>query len=235
MKKIIVTSFLSVQMLFVLGQSATLVNPLTNIEATAATLTSAGEMVAEWPVANLTSNAISIKCLREELNLVSGTQNYFCWGVCYGETTTVSVLAQNILPSDTNDTFYAHYKPLGNVGQSDINYCFFNTADPTDRACHTVHYCFECTVETPEIENISQEILFTGENPLQGLGLFNYALPHDSGVLVLTDSNGREVKQTTLNGKTGQILLSANDLASGVYFVRVSSESSLFTTKIIVE
>jgi hypothetical protein len=29
--------------------------------------------------------------------------------------------------------------------------------------------------------------------------------------------------------------LSANDLASGVYFLRISSESSLFTTKIIVE
>jgi hypothetical protein len=235
MKKIAFTSLLSFQIFNMFAQSATLVNPMTNIEATAATLTSAGEMVAEWPVANLTSNAISIKCLREELTLIPGTQNYFCWGVCYGETTNVSVLAQNILPGDTNDTFYAHYKPLGNVGQSDINYCFFNTADPTDRACHTVHYCFECLVGTPEMENTSQEISLQGENPLHGLGLLNFTLPHEKGIFTLTDCNGKIVKQVTLNGSTGQILLNGSDFSSGLYFACIVSDSSTYMTKIIVE
>ncbi|MFM2196072.1 MAG: Secretion system C-terminal sorting domain [Bacteroidota bacterium] len=235
MKKFIVISFLTAQTLFSIAQSATIVNPMTNVEATASTLTSAGEMVAEWPVANLTNNAISIKCVREELSLVPGTQNYFCWGVCYGETTTVSVLAQNILPGDTNDTFYAHYKPLGNVGQSDINYCFFNTADPSDRACHTVHYCFECLVEIPEIQNATQDISFQGENPLHGIGLYNYALPNESGNFILTDMHGKKVKQVTLNGRNGQIILSASELSSGLYFINISSNASTFTTKIIVE
>lgn len=235
MKKFIFTAFLTSQMFLSFGQSATLVNPVTNVEATAATLTVAGEMVAEWPVANLTNNAVSIKCLREELSLTQGTQNYFCWGVCYGETTNVSVLAQNILPGDTNNTFYAHYKPLGNIGQSDINYCFFNTADPTDRACHTVHYCFECLVETQEFENETKQISFQGENPLQGLGLFNYTLPQESGYFTLTDMSGNRVRQMNLNASVGQILLDANELSCGMYLVTLISGSSTITSKIVVE
>lgn len=235
MKKFIFTAFLTSQMFLLFGQSATLVSPVTNVEATAATLTAAGEMVAEWPVANLTNNAVSIKCLREELSLTQGTQNYFCWGVCYGETTNVSVLAQNILPGDTNNTFYAHYKPLGNIGQSDINYCFFNTADPTDRACHTVHYCFECLVETQELENETKQISFQGENPLQGLGLFNYTLPQENGHFTLTDMSGNRVRQMNLNASVGQILLDANELSCGMYLVTLISGSSTITSKIIVE
>lgn len=235
MKKFAFTSLLSFQIFNMFAQSATLVNPMTNIEATAATLTSAGEMVAEWPVANLTSNAISIKCLREELTLIPGTQNYFCWGVCYGETTNVSVLAQNILPGDTNDTFYAHYKPLGNVGQSDINYCFFNTADPSDRACHTVHYCFECLVDVTEVELENEGISITGENPLVGIGLYSYSLPLEKGNFVLYNQAGQVIKQHNLNGRNGQIVLNAKELPAGMYLASISSGTLTTTLKLVVE
>jgi hypothetical protein len=216
------------------AQSATLINPMTNVEATAATLTSAGEMVAEWPVANLTNASISIKCLREELNLVPGTQNYFCWGVCYGETTNVSVLAQTIAAGDTNDTFYAHYKPLGNVGQSDINYCFFNTADPNDRACHTVHYCFECIVDIEDVHS-SELNEFFGENPLIGLGNYSYNLAGNEGLFQIRTQDGKLVKSVNLNGSFGTILLNSSDFTSGIYFVTIESNNNSSTTKLVIQ
>jgi hypothetical protein len=235
MKKIVLSCLLVWSVTAISAQSATLVNPMTNVEATAATLTSSGEMVAEWPVANLTSNSISIKCLREELNLVAGTQNYFCWGVCYGETTTVSVLAQNIAPGDTNDTFYAHYKPLGNVGQSDINYCFFNTLDPTDRACHTVHYCFECLVSVEDEGTVNDSFGLFGENPLVGMGIYTYQLPQEGGYFSLYDQNGKLILQRNLKGRSGQILLNSKDLNPGVFIGTIQAPDYSSNIKIVVE
>ena len=161
MKKNILFFGFALSFLGVSAQSIELVNPVVQVNATAATLTGAGEMVAEWPVTNISSAQISVKCSRSIISEVAGTSNYFCWGVCYGETTNVSLLAQTILASDTNHTFYAHYKPLGNPGATLISYCFFNLANPADQACQTVSFCYEstCPLAIDETENSKLELI----------------------------------------------------------------------------
>lgn len=235
-KTIVFSSFLLVSFAG-FSQSVELVNPVTNVEATAATLTGSGEMVAEWPVTNITSGAVPIKARREIISEVPGSQNYFCWGVCYDANTTVSVLSQTIQAQDTNFTFYAHYKPLGNVGQTDINYCFFNTSNSTDVACHTVHYCFECTVGVDDLRNESMSLELQGANPIHGLTLMNYQLPagQNQGKLIIYDLAGNLVKSTVIKGNAGSVLLTSDDFTAGIYLIQVQSGREVSSIKIVVE
>lgn len=219
------------------AQSIELVNPVLQVNATAATLTGAGEMVAEWPVTNISDVQISVKCSRSVISEVAGTSNYFCWGVCYGETTNVSLLAQTILASDTNHTFYAHYKPLGNPGQTIIRYCFFNTANPADQACQNVSFCYEseCAIEVSEENSTKFELV--GSNPLNGLSFINYQMPQGvtEGQLVITNLQGKMVQQHTVKGNSGSILLNAQDYAAGVYQFTLSTSKGRETIRVVVE
>jgi hypothetical protein len=237
MKKNLLFFGLALSFFGVTAQSIELVNPVVQVNATAATLSGAGEMVAEWPVTNISDASVSVRCSRSVISEIAGSSNYFCWGVCYGETTNVSLLAQTILASDTNHTFYAHYKPLGNPGETLITYCFFNTANPADQACQTVSFCYEstCPIGIDEQENSILELV--GSNPLKGLSFMNYKLPsgESEGQLVITNLQGKLVKKSMVKGNAGSILLNAADFASGVYQFTLMTSKGQETLRVVVE
>ena len=237
MKKNLLFFGLALSFLGVSAQSVELVNPVVQVNATLATLTGAGEMVAEWPVTNISDVSVSVRCSRSVISEIAGSSNYFCWGVCYGETTNVSLLAQTILASDTNHTFYAHYKPLGNPGETLITYCFFNTANPADQACQTVSFCYEstCPVGVEETEHSKLELV--GNNPLKGLSFMNYKLPsgETEAQLVITNLQGKLVKKSIVKGNSGSILMNADDFASGVYQFTLLTAKRQETLRLVVE
>lgn len=219
------------------AQTMELVNPVAQVNGTASTLSGAGEMVAEWPVTNISDAPISLKCSRSVISEIAGTSNYFCWGVCFGETTNVSLIAQTILPSDTNHTFYAHYKPLGNPGETLITYCFFNTANPSDQACQTVSFCYEsvCPITVDENEELSLSLV--GSNPLKGITFLNYNLGtgETQGQLFITNLQGQLVKKSNVKGNVGSILLNAQDYAAGIYNFTLMTSKGIQTIRFVVE
>ena len=237
MKKNLLFFGLALSFIGMSAQTMELVNPVAQVNATAATLTGAGEMVAEWPVTNISNASISLKCSRSVVSEIAGTSNYFCWGVCFGETTNVSLISQTILPSDTNHTFYAHYKPLGNPGETLITYCFFNTANPSDQACQTVSFCYEsvCPISVEEEQNAKFELV--GSNPLKGLSFINYRLHagETQGQLLITNLQGELVKKAVVKGNTGSILLNAQDYAAGVYQFTLLTSKGKETIRVVVE
>jgi hypothetical protein len=219
------------------AQSISLVNPVAQVIGDASTLSGAGEMVAEWPVTNISDVQIAVKCNRSVITEVPGSLNYFCWGVCYGETTNVSLLAQTIFANDTNSTFYAHYKPQGNPGESIISYCFFNTANPADQACQTVSFCYETSCEIGIEEETNMKFELVGSNPLKGISFLNYQLPAglNEGELTITNIQGQLVKAATLTGSSGSILVSSEDFASGVYNFTLVTSGGNQNIRIVVE
>ena len=237
MKKNLLFFGLALSFIGMSAQTMELVNPVAQVNATAATLTGAGEMVAEWPVTNISNASISLKCSRSVVSEIAGTSNYFCWGVCFGETTNVSLISQTILPSDTNHTFYAHYKPLGNPGETLITYCFFNTANPSDQACQTVSFCYEsvCPISVEEEQNAKFELV--GSNPLKGLSFINYRLHagETQGQLLVTNLQGELVKKVLVKGNSGSILLNAQDYAAGVYQFTLLTSKGKETIRLVVE
>lgn len=237
MKKNLLFFGLVLSFLGMSAQSINLVNPVVQVNGTASTLSSAGEMVAEWPVTNISDVQIGVKCTRSIVSEVPGTSNYFCWGVCYGETTNVSLLAQTIFSNDTNDTFYAHYKPLGNAGETIITYCFFNTANPSDQACQTVSFCYESNCEIGIEEQQTTKLELAGSNPLRGMSFINYALPagETKAQLMVTNLQGQLVKEYTVRGNSGSILMNAQDFAAGIYHFTLMTSTGKETLRVVVD
>lgn len=195
--------------------------PMSLVEGTLSNLPT-GELEADWGVINLSASPIALKARRQIINEVSGSSNYFCWGVCYDAATTVSILAQTIAPGDTNHTFYAHYLPEGNAGVTTINYRFYVDGMMSDYAEQAVVFCVDadCTAGIAEnANNASLKVL--GVQPSHGLVSMQYAVTSRNASFELWNNQGQLVKRVGIKNNNGQIFLNADELANGAYVIRL--------------
>jgi hypothetical protein len=204
------------------AQSLLLAEASSLIEASLDTLGSLGELEVDWGVVNTTGSAVAVKARRNVIQEVAGSTNYFCWGVCYDETVTISTVSQTIQASDTNFTFYAHYLPHGNAGLTAIEYVFYLASNSTDMASQIVRYCVDadCTLGTNE-ENTLPTLAMGSANPLVGIGSIQYQLNSPSGKMEIYNLMGQSVGQYNLTNNNGFVIIDAQDFASGQYVVSI--------------
>ena len=219
------------------AQSLTLADATGLVEASLDTLGAAGELQAEWGVVNTTGTAVSVKARRNVIQEVAGSSNYFCWGVCYDETVTISTVSQTIQAADTNFTFYAHYLPHGNAGLTAIEYVFYLASNSTDMTSQIVRYCVDADCTLGLNENISAPMLaMSSANPLSGVGSIQYQLNAASGKMEIYNLMGQSVGQYNLTSKNGFILLDAENFASGQYVVSIiNSNGQRSTLPLIIQ
>jgi len=215
------------------AQSLELLNPVAIVSQTLEEVGPLGEMVADWHVQNISNNTLSVRCSRNVMQEVSGSENYFCWGVCFTATTDVSPvqIAQSMPGGSVNDTFYAHYRPNGNVGQTTVEYCFFDNGNSEDRICQLVTYCAdmeECVVGIRETAS-HQPGLTIAPSLLSGIGKVVYSLPEGmrSAEIEIFSASGQIVQRAVVTGQNGMILLNGQDFSNGVYLVRLKAQGQL--------
>ena len=97
-------------------------------------------IVSHIEVTNNSASAMDIICVREEISLVSGSTNYFCWDQCFDPSTDTSGIL-TINAGETNENnFSGDYTAGGNPGTSTIKYTFYDVNNPTDRVSFTAEY-----------------------------------------------------------------------------------------------
>ncbi len=219
------------------AQSLTLADATGLVEASLDTLGAAGELQAEWGVVNTTGAAVSVKARRNVIQEVAGSSNYFCWGVCYDETVTISTVSQTIQAADTNFTFYAHYLPHGNAGLTAIEYVFYLASNSTDMTSQIVRYCVDADCTLGLQESVSTPMLtMSSANPLSGVGSIQYQLNAASGKMEIYNLMGQSVGQYNLTSKIGFVLVDANNFAPGQYVVSViNSNGQRGTLPLIIQ
>lgn len=241
MKKIILLSFLALSTILSNAQSLSIIEPVNIVTGTVAELGTTGELVAAWDVQNISDNFLEVRASRNVISAVSGSSNYFCWGVCFGAETNISPIStnQDMNGGDINSTFYAHYISAGNPGVTEVEYCFFNSANPSDRTCQSVQYCVdaECIVS---VENPTSEIEFSElyPNPLVGLGSIKYHFnntPSADTKLVIYNMVGKVVKETRITSKDGVLLINGQDFESGIYlYSLITNGKTEFTKRMVI-
>ncbi len=219
------------------AQSLTLAEATGLVEASLDTLGAAGELQAEWGVVNTTGAAVSVKARRNVIQEVSGSSNYFCWGVCYDETVTISTVSQTIQAADTNFTFYAHYLPHGNAGLTAIEYVFYLSTNSADMTSQIVRYCVDADCTLGLQESVSTPMLtMSSANPLSGVGSIQYQLNAASGKMEIYNLMGQSVGQYNLTSKNGFVLVDANNFAPGQYVVSIiNSNGQRGTLSLIIQ
>lgn len=98
------------------------------------------EIVAEISIKNISSAQVSVKVRKMEVELVAGSQNYFCWGACFANFIFLSPINVDIAPGETSNEFSGHVMPAGNVGVTKMCYSFFDVNTPNDSTYFYVNY-----------------------------------------------------------------------------------------------
>lgn len=187
---------------------------------------------------NTGSSSVILGCKRYEVNVVSGSQNYFCWNVCYSPTDAGAQpywVAQDPLTVETDSVysnFHAYHRPTGTTGISTYRYVFYNQANPND----SISVTFTFNASPTSVEDLmATEKLAIYPNPAVDVAHVNYNLSGGKDAeLVLHNMLGSKVKEIKLNPDQNKLDLSVRDLNPGVYFYTLVEGGNTIATKRLV-
>jgi hypothetical protein len=172
-------------------------------------------------VVNETGATISTVVRRFEDCTVSGSENYFCWDICWSTTVDVSG-PMSIAPSDTATYFYGDYKPLGNIGASVIRYRFYDENNQTN--FNEVYIKFNAgsclAIEDCNVGIDEEEASLTSvyPNPATDQITLEYNTAGDNGTIIISDLTGKVVRTVSVSSSSTKSVIGLEGLHSGVYF-----------------
>jgi hypothetical protein len=138
------------------------------------------EIEAHVFVTNTSGVAKSVECKKTEIEKVTGSTNYFCWGACYPPNTMVGVLPVTIAAGAINKTnFTGYYNCHGFGGTTSVRYTFFVVGNANDSVCFNVHFT-GCSVGIDDTESGGQ-LSAVFPNPARDRVTFRYGADVISG------------------------------------------------------
>jgi len=183
------------------------------------------ESTVEIPVyvKNLTGSNLDVMVKKYEVDLVSGTQAYFCWDICYDPSATISAVAITASANDTIKDFSADLKTANVSGLSKVMYTFFKDKALTDSASVTIYYQVGA-VGIQDINTIKHSISCY-PNPANDNLFFEFNLePNSKGEIIIFDLTGRKVKQQNITSLEDNLLINVSDLNAGIYLWTIEVE-----------
>lgn len=187
------------------------------------------EIIAHLVVTNNTSSDMDIKLRRTDIEVGTGTMNYFCWaGNCFpphiDESTSHLTLGPGESSSDIE--FSGHLMPNGFFGDSYVEYKFFNMNDAS------------------EFVKVETQFASTGVGVEDKSIEFNvYPNPASDNVTIITKYN--MVSVSILNS-LGQLIshenvgddkyqMNTSNLDKGMYFIKLLSDGEMITKQLIIK
>jgi hypothetical protein len=211
------------------------IEDINGIDVSGATLTVSGtisdaELLEELHIKNSSNSDMEIKVTKIENGVISGTSNYYCWGLCYTPAVYTSPMGVTVLANSTNsDDFSAHYTPNGNAGITSVTYQFFDVNNPTETAEVTIN--FEVTPLTSS-DQININKLQVYPNPSDGIIRLTNDTEERIQTIEVFDVAGKLVQNYFHPEKN--IELNLSQLGSGVYYVKYRFSAQMIVKKISV-
>ncbi len=239
MKKLILLGLLIAGTLTSFGQSFVLTNDNGPIPNGSGFMVSgdAGNLLDGFAyITNVSAVGVDVHVKKFDVTHVAGSESYFCWGLCYGPSTYLSIDPVNLGAGVTNNVdFSAHYMANGNFGTSRVLYTFFNKNNPND----SVAFYIDWNAGAIGINDPSEKVSFSNAypNPANKVVSFTYSLPsgkYSDAKVIVKNLLGEVVKSQVLEGSKGKLQLNISDLNTGVYFYSLVLDGSIFSTKKLV-
>lgn len=195
------------------------------------------EIVIELDVTNNGSSTMNVLVKKVENYLVEGSENTFCWGLCFPPFVYQSPNSIEIAAGATNDLdFSGHYNPKTNEGESSISYVFFDENNPSDSVMVTVIFT---TIQTGIGNQFGQANIISSAypNPANNFVRFDYSLETKQGAsMKIYSLIGSLVKEYNVSSGNGTIEVETADLEEGFYFYTLSSgNKEIETGKFVVK
>lgn len=195
-------------------------------------------LVQPLDVQNITGIQRTINVRRYELSVVPGTENYFCWGVCYDPMAAgarplwVSQHPVDLAPGEVSHNFYGDYRPLNNAGSSTFRFVWYDMNSPNDTTWVDINY-----VATPAagIEESGLVRGFTAfPNPSMGGDVtlsYELASVPAGTQLVVYNMLGERKLVKAIGAAQGKVVLRNGDLGGGVWFAVLERNGKALATK----
>jgi len=241
MKKfLLIVYFLSIGAFVGYSQSLVLIDSVAGQLANDATLlksgtTGTGEIVQHIAIKNITASSLDVKAKKSYINVLPGTVNVFCWGICVGPNVFDSLDPIAIGPGATNFLdFSGHYDPFTVSGISTIRYTFYIDGNKDDSVCFNVSYA----AYPLGLDDLSPKPALSNAfpNPANSNININYITPSGSkeNSVIIRNVLGEVVKQKLITDISGKITFTVNDLSDGIYFYSLVANGEITITKKMV-
>ncbi|OFY47495.1 MAG: hypothetical protein A2W85_02190 [Bacteroidetes bacterium GWF2_41_31] len=199
--------------------------------------TSVPEMIFNPIVTNNTTAAINVKVRRTNLDVVAGSENYFCWVLCYEPANDISSEFLEMAPGASSglEYFSGHYTPLGHSGTSAVEYMFYDMNDVSINQKFIVKYTSSPTAID---ESILKGVHFSAiyPNPAINFVSLNYTLVPGvkSASIRISNILGTVVSEMNLNLNSNSTRVDVSQLDGGIYFYSVILNGERLSTKKLV-
>ncbi|MFP4470987.1 MAG: T9SS type A sorting domain-containing protein [Bacteroidota bacterium] len=192
------------------------------------------ELVSHVSVKNVSAQVADVYCRKMEIEVVSGTNNYYCWNLCYGSDVYLSLLSIDLDPGQTTDEFSGHYQPVNQAGITQMCYSFFDSNNANDSTYFYVNY-FASGVGIDEYDAEKMSVSEPYPNPAVSQTSFDYsfATPGNSRI-VLMNMLGAVIREEVISNTSGTLQMNISDLREGVYFYSVMHNNEVIETKKLV-
>jgi PKD repeat protein len=193
-------------------------------------------------VTNHSNEAKQLLVKKEELDILPGTYNSFCWaGFCYPPFVFVAPDILTLGPGVTTsgDDFYSEYSPEGEEGTSIIRYTFFDSEDVNDSVSVIVHY-ITTTVGTGRLPLTEHSFISKPfPNPASSVVSFDVGLDTriTTARIVIMNLLGSVIVDHPVNLQESRISIPLNQLGEGMYFYSliVEGDQKVQTGRFIVK
>ncbi|MEZ4737878.1 MAG: T9SS type A sorting domain-containing protein [Flavobacteriales bacterium] len=183
-----------------------------------------------------------VKVRRYELEPVLGTNNFFCWGICFLPATTGTHPAwetpfyENLEPGERFNGFHAYHEAQGINTSTRYRFVWFDLNDPQGADSSWVDIEFAAAVGMAERAAVSAS-LEVWPNPSAGSDIqlnFELSKPLQGTEVVLYNVLGDRVRRQSVSATQGRAVISAAGLGAGVYLANLEANGKMLATRRIV-
>mgnify|MGYP003956025053 FL=1 len=194
------------------------------------------QLSSHLTVTNIANKSLDVRCKINPIINVSGTEFSFCWGAsCYGAGTLISGMTANMVSNQTlifpdTDAHSGYYDAFGLSSIGEVEYCFYDDANPTDETCFIVTFNATTTAVNDKLE--TKNILEFFPNPAENYINIEYKIEKHSK-LAIVNILGEKIKEIDLSS-SGFQRINVADLPNGIYFGRILAAGKLNKMKKII-
>ena len=200
------------------------------------------QLTSHLTVANQSNKTIDVRCRitpisNTGIGNVPPAEFSFCWGgVCYGSGIDTSgqlatlTTGQFVLYPDA-PAHSGYFDAFCNPSSGEIEYCFYDDANPVDETCFTV--TFNATTTAVENKYTSTDISGFFPNPSSNDYTNIICNEMVECTLEIVDILGNQLKTISINEIGSQKIFIA-DLPNGMYFGRITTDGNLLAIKKLI-
>ncbi len=207
---------------------------VSNLQATVSGLSTDFVVASTCRVTNATNTDKNVMCERTVNNLSAGHQSTFCWDQCYGANTSVSALPVMITANSYTDQFVGDLRPNNSTGTSIVDFKFYDQQNAADYTTISITFVIGATGINDITPNV--QISTPRPNPADAFTYVGYTVKNtsDDVKVQIVDLLGKVYVTEPLQDKAGVVILSTEDLQSGIYFVRAITNGKVTSTSKLV-